>query len=138
MQRELNLMGLISTDTVDLPAKSIACCDTEQAAIRMCIRHHKAGWHQDKIAEAIPGLTPDALTKMVRTDSYLKQGKNKACRWMSRTMQMALQQECGNNAIDQWADMCKRGLLNCQRTVDQRLQELEAERAILLAQAGSR
>lgn len=132
MQRQLNLMGLICSSTVNLPAQSIACCDTEQAAIRLCIRHHKAGWDQDKIAEALD-IKPDVLTKMLKTDSYLKEGKPNACRYMSTTLAMALQQECGNRAVRQWADMCEDGMLNCQRTVNQRLQELDTERAEILA-----
>lgn len=128
MQKELNLLGLICNTSVNLPAKSIACCDTEQAAMRLCVRHHKAGWDQDKIASAI-GITPDVLSKMLKTDDYSKRGKPNACRYMSRTLSMALQQECGNKAIDQWADMCSKGLLNCQRSLDEEEAVLEARLA---------
>lgn len=131
MQREMALLGNVKAKRVNLPDRTIACCDTEQAAFRVCIRHHRAGLPQEDIAESV-GLKPDVLSKMVNSDRY--EDGSKARRSMSRTLQIRLQQECGNNAIDQWADLFEEGRLNCQRTVDDRLAELDAERELLLRQ----
>jgi len=131
MQTELRLIGCIKSQRRDLPANYIAACDTEQAAMRLCVRWHRSSMPNEQIAQAI-GLKPDVLSKMLNSDHYEKNGK--ATRAMGRTYGIRLQNECGNNALKQWDDMCEKGLLNCQRSVDQRLKEIESERAELLAQ----
>ncbi len=123
MQGDLNLMGCIDRRKVDLDARAIAACDTEQAAIRLCMRWHRSHLPQEDIAEAI-GLKPHVLSKMANTDHYERRGRHKGCRYMSRTLQIALQRECGNNAIDQWAEMYEMGKLYCQRPLDEQEAEL--------------
>lgn len=123
-QQQLKIMGAISTQVVDLPSDWVASCDTEQAAFRLCIANHPAKLHQGDIAELL-GESRANLNTILNSDY------NKRKRTLSRVKQIELQKICQNRAIDQWADLYAKGMLNCQRTVTDRKAELLAELAEL-------
>tara|TARA_R100000951_G_scaffold115414_1_gene123429 strand:- start:1483 stop:1869 length:387 start_codon:yes stop_codon:yes gene_type:complete len=127
MQESLPLMGCIDNEMREMPYEQIAYLPTEQAAFRYCLRHSRVYRTQSQVAECLGVHTGD-LNCMLNADH------NKRPKYMSRVRQIKLQKICGNTAIDQWAKLYTKGLLVCQRSVDQRLAELEEERAQLLAQ----
>lgn len=129
MQKSLQLMGCISSEVREMPYEEIAHLPTEQAAFRYCVRYARVHRSQANIADYL-GINTGDLNCMLNAD------QNQRPKYMSRTRQIALQKLCGNKAIDQWAELYEKGLLVCQKSVDQRLKELEAERAQLLAQTG--
>jgi len=126
LQREIPLLGEYNTEVVDLPTNIVAMCDTEQAAFRLCVSKSKSPLSQEEIAEEL-GMTKGGFNTILNSDH------NKRPRYLPRVKQIHLQQLCQNRAIDQWADLYEKGMLNCQRTLDDELQELERRRAELLA-----
>lgn len=125
MQKSLPLIGCINNEVREMPYEEIAQLSTEQAAFRYCIRYARVHRTQANIADLL-GVSTGDLNCMLNAD------QNNRPKYMSRTRQIELQRICGNTAIDQWADLYTKGLLVCQKSVDQRLAELEAERAQLL------
>lgn len=124
MQRELNLMGEISSEIKDVDLTLVRLCKTEQAAMRLCINKSRVFRTQRDLA-ALLDMSVGTLNTILNSDH----GDRK--RHMSRVGQINLQKLCGNRAIDQWAEMYGRGLLNHQETVEQRKAELRAELARL-------
>jgi len=125
MQKSLPLMGCISSEVREMPYEEIAHLPTEQAAFRYCIRYAIVHRTQANIADLL-GVSTGDLNCMLNAD------QNNRPRYMSRTRQIELQRICGNAAIDQWADLYAKGLLVCQKSVERRLAELDAERSQLL------
>lgn len=125
MQKSLPLIGCINNEVREMPYEEIAQLSTEQAAFRYCIRYARVHRTQANIADLL-GVSTGDLNCMLNAD------QNNRPKYMSRTRQIKLQKICGNKAIDQWAELFEKGLLVCQKSVDQRLAELEAERAQLL------
>ena len=123
-QTSLPLMGAIDSKMVPVDSRLVAMCDTEQAAFRLCVNQARVRRTQESIAELM-GMTKGALNTVLNSD----QSERK--RHMSRVQQISLQRICGNTAIDQWADLYEKGLLDCQRDVDDELARLEAEVARL-------
>ena len=120
MQREMTFYSAVSTQLVDLQANAIAACETEQEAMRLCVARAVPYRNQPDIAELI-GVDKSVLNRMLNADHHAQP------RHMSRVLQIKLQQVCGNRAVDQWADLYAQGMLNCQRTVEDRKAELLAE-----------
>jgi len=113
-------MSDVKAQVVDLRTDVVALCPTEQAAYRLCINQALVPVDQEGLAEHW-NISKGALNKMLNCD------KGSRKRYMPRFMQAELQQICGNRAIDQWADLYAKGMLNCQRTVVDRKAELLAE-----------
>ena len=120
VQRELPVHGFIKQEVRDLPWDLIAKCSTEQAAMRVCVSQSKIPYTHDEIAEYLD-------CKRCEVTAMLNADKNRRKKWMCRTRQVRLQQLCGNRAIDQWAEMFAKGMLICQRSVDEQLEKLEKE-----------
>lgn len=120
MQQELKLLASASPRMADIQSDAIAACDSEQEAMRLCVRLAVPFRKQRDIAELL-GLKPGIFNRMLNADHHDQP------RYMSRVLQIKLQQVCGNRAVDQWADLYAKGMLNCQRTVADREAELVAE-----------
>lgn len=120
MQQEMALMGCVSSQLIELQGEAIQACDSEQSAMRLCVNRAIPFRKQADIAELLD--IPRAIFNRM-----LNAGHHDQPRYMPRVMQVKLQQICGNRAIDQWADLYAKGMLNCQRTVLDRKAELLAE-----------
>jgi hypothetical protein len=131
MQKSLPLIGCINNEMREMPYEEIAHLPTEQAAFRYCIRYARVHRTQEVIAQLISADEPKPLLKG-ELNCMLNADNNDRPKYMSRARQIKLQKICGNKAIDQWAELFDKGLLVCQKSVEQRLAELEAERAQLL------
>lgn len=129
-QKELGIIGCISTEVVDLPSDLVARCDSEQAAMRLCIRKSRVPYTQDKVADIL-GLTKGGLNTILNSDY------NERTRNMDAKRRNQLQRICGNRAINQWLDLELRGLLDCQRGLEQVEAELEAKLAEVRRQRGA-
>jgi len=135
MQTSLPLMGCISSEVREMPYEEIAHLPTEQAAFRYCIRYARVHRTQRVVAELL-SVGEKKIISTGELNCMLNADNNDRPKYMSRTRQIKLQKICGNTAIDQWAELYSKGLLVCQKSVDQRLKEIELERAQLLAQVG--
>lgn len=120
MQQELGLISVLPSQLADIQANAVAACETEQEALRLCVARANPYRSQSDIAELI-GVDKSVLNRMLNADHHDQP------RHMSRVLQIKLQQICGNRAVDQWADLYAKGMLNCQRTVADREAELLAE-----------
>lgn len=109
-----------------LDTKHVAMCRTEQEAMRLCIRRSRVYRTQEHLAEAL-GMNKGTLNTILNSDN------NARPRYLPRVKQVDLQKLCGNRAIDQWAEMYEKGLLNCQRTKAEEIAELEQKLAQLKA-----
>ncbi len=124
-QREMQLLADIKEDMRRLPDGDVACCDTEQRAFHLCIKESRIYRSQADIAESI-GMCKSDFNCALNADI------NDRPKYLSRTRQVNLQLLCGNRAIDQWADLYERRMLNCQRTAEQQLAELEEQKQKVL------
>lgn len=120
MQQELGLISAVTSQLADIQANAVSACETEQEALRLCVARANPYRSQSDIAELI-GINHSVLNRMLNADHHHQP------RYMSRVLQIKLQQVCGNRAVDQWADLYAKGMLNCQRTVADREAELVAE-----------
>lgn len=130
MQREMSFYSAVPSQLADIQANAIAACETEQEALRLCVARANPYRNQSDIAELI-GVDKSVLNRMLNADHHDQP------RYMSRVLQIKLQQICGNRAVDQWADLYAQGMLNCQRTVADRKAELLAELEKLETQTDS-
>lgn len=121
LQREIPLLGDVLTEVIDLPGHIVAMCDTEQAAFRLCINQSRVFMSQEDIGKSLGFDSKGTFNAILNSDHSSRP------RYLSRSKQVRLQQLCGNRAIDQWADMYGKGLLNCQRSIEERKAELEAD-----------
>jgi hypothetical protein len=110
MQKEMNLMGIVSTERINLPWDHIACCDTAQAAARMCIRRAKVYRTRENLADLLK-VNKSHFNTMLSADN------GKRVRNMPLELIEDLQDLCGNNAINQWQQLYRTRQLNCQKTV---------------------
>jgi hypothetical protein len=124
MQKQLALLAEMRTKLRVIEDHIIALCATEQAAFRMCINKAEPAMTQGTIASKLKIAKGDFNT-------ILNSDQNKRVRNLSRTNQIHLQQICQNSAIDQWADLYTKGMLNCQRDPIDRKAELLTELALL-------
>lgn len=124
VQREIALLGEITNELKHIDDKLVAMCDTEQAAMRLCRKEARVHYTDEILADKL-NTTKGTLNTILNSDM------NKRTRHMSRAMQVRFQQVLGNTAVDQWAELYGRGLLNFQRTTDDRRAELLAELAAL-------
>lgn len=122
MQREMGFMNVVDTGRVNLPWEHIACCDTAQAAARMCIRRAKVYRTRENLADAL-GVNKSHFNTMLSSDS------GKRVRNMPLGLIEDLQDLCGNNAINQWQELYRTRSLNCQKSKDDRKAELLRELA---------
>lgn len=120
MQREMGFYSVLPSQLADIQANAVSACETEQEALRLCVARANPYRSQSDIAELI-GVDRGVLNRMLNADHHDQP------RYMSRVLQIKLQQVCGNRAVDQWADLYSKGMLNCQRTVADREAELLAE-----------
>ena len=127
MQTELNLIGCINSQPVDLPASLVANCSNEQECYRLVIRHHPASLKNFEIAELMGFDNPATFSKIINTDHRLREGNDRAARYRGAIFGQDLEEICQNNGFTQWLEMRKKGLLTCQRPSDSREQELLKE-----------
>ncbi len=121
MQQNLRLtMGSVEGGLVFLPDSLVAKCDTEQAAMRLCMNQSPIHWDYRALAEEL-SMTAGALNTILNCDHHDR------ARYMSRSMQINFQRLCGNRALDQWADLYERGMLNCQRDKAETIKALKAQ-----------
>lgn len=120
MQREMALMGLVNSERANLPWEHIACCDTAQAAMRMCIRRAKVYRTRENLADAL-NVNKSHFNTMLSSDS------GKRVRNMPLDLIEDLQDLCGNNAINQWQQLYRTRALNCQKSKESRKAELLRE-----------
>ena len=120
LQKELALLGEVTRELRELDARLVACCDTEQRAFHLCIDKSTVYRSQGNIADLI-GMCKSDLNCALNADI------NHRPKYLSRTRQIKLQQICGNRAIDQWASLYEKGLLNCQKSKESRKEELLRE-----------
>lgn len=119
MQTEMTLLGNVGgqrTVSNDL----VAHCNTEQEAFRLCVRHSRHYMPHESIAEHLD-ISTGAFSRMLTADKAKQELK------MSRVQQIKLQQVCQNKVIDQWADLYDKGMLNCQRAVEDEEADLLAK-----------
>lgn len=116
----MGLIGEISNEIISLDWSLVRLCKTEQEAMRLCIDKSRVRRKQEDIAELL-GMNRSSLNTILNADH------NTRARYMSRLKQIELQKLCGNRAIDQWAEMYAKGLLNHQTSTEQRKAELLAE-----------
>lgn len=126
MQREMGLLGDVTPKMRPVEDALVAIHPTEQASFRLCINQSPVRLTHDAIAACLK-VSRSALTTMLGADT------SKRPRYMPRWMQVELQKLCQNTAIDQWAELYSRGLLQCQRTKEALIEDLERQ----LAQAKS-
>lgn len=112
-------MGAVSGVMVDLNHARVAQCDTEQAAMRLCIQESRIKWDHRALAEQL-GMTGGSLNTIINSDYHARN------RYLSRVMQIELQRLCGNRAIDQWADLYARGMLRCQKGKTEEIKQLRS------------
>lgn len=124
MQLHMAIMQDVKRQRRDVEWPHVKLCDTEQAAMRLCINKSQLLMRQRDIAETL-GFKVGTLNTILNSDM------NDRPRYMSRAKQEQLQDLCGNNAVNQWAELYSKGLLNCQKTVETRRAELERELAAL-------
>lgn len=124
LQKELSLLGELTSELKHLDDKLVALCDTEQAAMRLCKKQSQTHFTDEALADLL-GMNKGTLNTILNSDH------NKRVRHMSRAAQVRFQQVLGNTGVDQWAELYGRGLLNCQRTRASRKAELLAELASL-------
>ncbi len=134
MQASLPILGDVSAKITEIPWNEIAMCDTEQAAYRTCVRNDRCHRSHENIVKALNDLpefaemTPATFSRILNSDYHKERPRH-----AGRTFQIALQQICGNEAIEQWADLFKRGQLMCQRNKETEIEALRARLAELEA-----
>ncbi len=119
MQTEMTLLGNVGGQRI-VSNDLIAHCNTEQEAFRLCVRHSRHYTTHEALAEHI-GVSAGSFTRMLNADQHKQELK------MSRVQQIKLQQACQNKVIDQWADLYDKGMLNCQRAVEDEEADLLAK-----------
>jgi len=124
LQGELALLANVTQELRELDARIVAQCDTEQRAFHLCVDQSTVYRSQESLAGLI-GMRKSDFNCALNADL------NDRPRFLSRTRQIALQRVCGNRAIDQWADLYEKGLLNCQRSKESRKAELLKELELL-------
>lgn len=127
LQREMPLVGNVSAEITLVQSTIVAMCDTEQAAIRLCLNQSKAPITQETAADHL-GMTKGAFNTILNSD------QNNRPRFLPLFKVNQLQRLCRNKAVTQWMDMEMQGLLNRQRSVVDRKAELLAELERLEAQ----
>ncbi len=131
MQQELRLIGVLDSEPRLLDWSLIKHCATEQAAMRLCKSKSYAHYTDDDIADAL-GMNRASLNTILNSD-----GPKGRPRYMPRTLQVKMQKFCGNRAIDQWAEMYEKGLLQCQKSdKEQKREALQQEYERLLKELG--
>lgn len=130
MQGELRLIGEINSQRVDVPWDEVALCNTVQQAYWLCMKHSRVKRTQDNWADLLGFKSRGALNNVLNSD------QTKCVRHLGRIREIQLQQLACNNAIEQWADLYQKGMLNCQKTLDdeeqavlQRLAEIRARKS---------
>lgn len=126
IQRELALLGDVTQKLRELDSRLVAQCDTEQRAFHLCIHESTVYRSQEAIARHL-GMNKANLNCALNADL------NTRPKYLSRVRQIELQRLCGNTAIDQWAGLYLKGLLNCQRDKADRKAALLEELALLEA-----
>lgn len=121
MQREMNLIGMVSGERANLPWDHIACCDTPQAAMRLCVRRAQVYRTREDIAEIL-NVDRSQFNTMLSSDGH------KRTRNMPFDLAEDLQDLCCNNAINQWQQLYRTRGLNCQKS--KQTQEAELLRAL--------
>lgn len=124
MQQQFAMMGVMHGGEAEVDDRLVAQCDTEQAAYRLCITCSKVHRSQESIAELM-GMSKGAFNAILNSDYAERK------RYMGRTQQILLEQICQNTVVSQWDRLYRKGLLNCQRSKEDRAAELRAELARL-------
>lgn len=129
MQRELRLLGEINTQRVDVPWDEVSMCETVQQAYWLCMKHSRVKRTQDNWADLLGFKSRGALNNVLNSD------QTKLVRHLGRVREIELQRLACNNAIEQWADLYQKGMLNCQKSKDDEIQQLEQRLQQLRASA---
>lgn len=109
MQQEMALIGAVKGGKTLVDWDLVKLCDTEYAAFRLCRRQSPVHFNDGDLAELL-GMSRAKLNTILNSDMNERHIK------LSRAEQVKLQQICKNTAVDQWAEMLDKGLLNCQRS----------------------
>lgn len=117
MQSELRLIGEIDGEIRELPWQHVAMCDTEQAAARLCVNQARVYRSQENLADLME-MSVGAFNTILNSD------RTNRVRYFGRKREKILQRLCGNSAIDQWAELFEKGMLNCQKSKADREAEL--------------
>lgn len=133
MQREMTFLTNEKREPKQVVASIVARCATEQDAFRLCISESRVYRTHSQIAELLGLIKKDGTGDSGRLSRMLNGDKSSQPLYMSRTLQIRLQEVCENTAIDQWAEMYRLGVLNCQRSECDREEELLAELSALRA-----
>ena len=91
-----------------LPEALIDQCDTEQAAMRLCIAQSSVHRTHDVLADILS-------VQRAQFNQILNSDRQSRPKYASRDFQVRLQVLCGNRAIDQWASLRERELLTEDR-----------------------
>ncbi len=126
LQRELPLLGCITAHMMDLPAGHVAQQPTFQAALRLSINRSRVAYDNGTLADLI-GIDRSSFQCMLNAD------QSDRYRAFPPEKLYLLEREIGNNGPSQWLEMCKKGLLDCQKSVDDKEAELLEQLAALRA-----
>lgn len=125
MQSELPLIGEINNEIKELPWDLVAKCKTVQGAYRLCINQQRVYRTQEDISELLGMKKRSALNAILNSDQSAQE------RHLGRVREIKLQKICNNKAIDQWASLFERGLLDCQKSLEQKRADLLAALTVL-------
>lgn len=130
IQQELKILGAVTNELRRLDDALIARLKTEQAAMRFCMSRSKVKYTDEEYAKQL-GMSRGHFNTIINSDH------SDRVRNMSRVNQELLQLICQNTAIDQWASLCRRGLLDHQRSHEQQLSDAHEEVARLEEMRGA-
>lgn len=122
-QRELALLGELTNELKEIEPRFVAMCDSHPQAVRLCMDKSRVKRTQDDWADVI-GMNRSQFKQCISTSK--ERTKN-----LPAEREEQLQMAAGNLAISQWRKMYRMGLLNCQRSKEDRKAELLAELAKL-------
>lgn len=123
-QFEMPLLVNVKHERENVSYEHAKMCKTEQEAMRLCISESRVFITRADVAASL-GYNEGTFNTILNSD------RNNRPRYMPRAAQERLQELCGNNAVNQWAELYSKGLLNCQQSIDSRKAELEKELAAL-------
>ena len=127
LQQELPLMGCIDSQITDLPFSHVAQQPTFQAALRLCVSRSRVTYDNGTLADLID-MDRSSFQCMLNAD------QSDRYRAFPPEKLFRLEQATGNNGPSQWLEMQRKGLLDCQKTVDEKMAELVEQMNALEAQ----
>ena len=126
LQQELALLGELTNELRELDARLVARCESMPRAYRLCMDRAKPQRTQDQWAELL-GLKPSHFKQMLSTNPERK-------KYMPAEKEEDLMLIAGNKAPEQWRRLYRSRMLDCQRSLDDQIQEARATLAALESQ----